>query len=432
MAAKIHVERMMHRSSIAVPGESAASYALIKLIPSGLGSGGAPKPMPLNLALVLDVSGSMYEEDGTNIARLKRVQDAAIAAMQKLKPEDTMTIVAFAHNALTLLPPTKILEKDKIEDVIRKIDMFDVDPGGTAMNDGMRLALDEIEKIAAPGTLSQVLVLTDGETSGEQDCRALAERAQKNKIHLTLMGVGIDWKANLIKDLAKISEGKWYYIDVNQAAETERIFVEEMEQLAATAFLNVEMHIKPMKDIKIKRIRQVVPEIKSLTTTEPEERHMVATLGTLQKDQSSRFVLDLSLPKRPDGKYVIAQLEITYDLGTGARESSGAIPIEVTYTAAGHGYVNAEVMKHIDEVQIFELNENLQKAIASDNKEAVQKVAEQIEQKGQLMGPRAAKKTMLARQVLQELNAGGRVSKKTQLAMEDSARMAAEMPTDQQ
>jgi Ca-activated chloride channel family protein len=428
MAAKIHVERMMHRSSIAVAGESAASYALIKLIPSGLGGAVAAKPMGLNLAMVLDVSGSMYEEDGTNIPRLKRVQDAAVAAIQKLKSEDTMTVVAFAHNALTLLPPTKISEKEKIEEIIRKIDMYDVDPGGTAMNDGMRLALDEVEKLAGPGQLSQIVVLTDGETSGEQDCRQLAERAQKNKIHLTLMGVGIDWKANLIKDLAKISDGKWYYIDVNQAAEAERIFVEEFEELAATAFMNVEMHLRPMKDIKIKRVRQVVPEIKELQTTEPEERHIVASLGTMQKDQSARFVLDLSLPKRPDGKYVIAQMEVTYDLGLGTRESTGPIPIEITYTAAAHGYVNAEVMKHIDEVQIFELNNNLQKAIASDNKEEVQRVAEQIEQKGQLMGPRAAKKTMLARQVLQELNAGGRVSKKTQLAMEDSARMAEEMP----
>src|ERR1019366_2611359 len=389
------------------------------------------KPMGLNLALVLDVSGSMYEEDGTNIPRLKRVQDAAIAAIQKLKPDDTMTIVAFAHNAQTLLPPDKISEKDKIEDVIRKIDMYDVDPGGTAMNDGMRLAIDELEKLAGPGQLSQILVLTDGETSGEQDCRTLAERAHQAKIHLTMMGVGLDWKANLIKDLAKISEGKWYYIDVNQASEAERIFVEEFEQLAATAFMNVEMHIKPMKDIKIKRVRQVVPEIKEMQVTEPEERHLVTNLGTLQKDQSSRFVLDLSLPKRPDGKYVIAQMEITYDLGMGVRESSGMIPIEVTYTSAGQGYINAEVMKHIDEVQIFELNNNLQKAIASENKEEVQKVAMQIEQKGQLMGPRAAKKTMLARQVLQELNTGGRVSKKTQLAMEDSARMAEEMPVGQ-
>src|ERR1035441_2951645 len=103
--------------------------------------------------------------------------------------------------------------------------------------------------------------------------------------------------------------------------------------------MNVEMHVRPMKDIKIKRIRQVVPEIKEMQTTEPEDRHLVAQLGTLQKDQSSRFVLDLSLPKRPDGKYVIAQMEITYDLGMGTRESSGLIPIEVSYTSAGHGYV---------------------------------------------------------------------------------------------
>jgi Ca-activated chloride channel family protein len=428
MAAKIHVERMMHRSSIAVQGESAASYALIKLIPSGLG--GVSKPMGLNLALVLDMSGSMYEEDGTSISRLKRVQDAAIAAIDKLKADDTIAIIAFANNALVVLPPTPVSDKEKIVSAIKNIENNDIDPGGTAMNDGMRIALDEVEKLAGPGRLSQVVVLTDGETSGEQDCRALAERAHKSKIHLTLMGVGIDWKANLIKDLAKISEGKWYYIDVNQAAEAERIFVEEFEQLAATAFMNVEIHLRPMKDIKVKRVRQVVPEIKELAAAEAEERHLVAQLGTLQKDQSARLVLDLSLPKRPDGKYVIAQLEVTYDLGMGTRESTGLIPLEMSYTAAGHGYVNAEVMKHIDEVQIFELNNNLQKAIATDNKEEVQRVAEQIEQKGQLMGPRAAKKTMLARQVLQELNAGGRVSKKTQLAMEDSARLAEEMPTN--
>ncbi len=428
MTAKIHIERMMHRNSIACAGESVASYALIKLIPSGLGQ--VTKPMGLDLALVLDVSGSMYEEDGTGISRLKRIQDAAVAAIQKLKADDTMMIVAFAHNALVLLPPTRIADKATIEDVIRKVDMYDVDPGGTAMNDGMRLALEEVEKLASPGRLSQVVVLTDGETSGEQECRELAQRAHDSKVHLTMMGVGLDWKASLIKDLAKLSEGKWYYIDVNEASEAERIFVEEFESLAASAFMNVEMHLRPMKDIKIKRCRQVAPEITELKLEEPEERHLVAGLGTLAKDVSARYVLDLSLPKRPDGKFVIAQLEVTYDLGQGTRESSGSLPLEITYTAAGHGYINAEVARHIDEVQIFELNNNLQKAIASDNKGEVQRVAQEIEKKGELMGPRAAKKTMLAKQVLQELNAGGRVSKKTQLAMEDSARMADEMPTN--
>src|SRR5947199_2285502 len=105
---KIHIERMMYRSSIAVAGESAASYALIKLIPAG---GGTGAPLSLNLALVLDVSGSMYEEDGTGISRLKRVQEAAIHSLQKLKPTDTISIVAFAHNHQVVLPVTPLAEK---------------------------------------------------------------------------------------------------------------------------------------------------------------------------------------------------------------------------------------------------------------------------------------------------------------------------------
>src|SRR5262245_7926269 len=96
MPAKIHVERMMHRNSISVRGDSAASYALVKLIPTG---NGPSTPLSLNLALVLDVSGSMYEEDGTGISRLKRIQQAALHAIDKLRPEDNLAIVAFAHNA---------------------------------------------------------------------------------------------------------------------------------------------------------------------------------------------------------------------------------------------------------------------------------------------------------------------------------------------
>jgi len=137
--AKIHIERMMYRSSIAVPGESAASYALVKLIPAG---GGASKPVPLNLALVLDVSGSMYEEDGTGISRLSRVQQAAHAAVQKLKPEDHLSIVAFGHDCEVVLPATPMTQKAHIEDVISRIDRFTVDPGGTAMDDGIRRGLE--------------------------------------------------------------------------------------------------------------------------------------------------------------------------------------------------------------------------------------------------------------------------------------------------
>jgi Ca-activated chloride channel family protein len=415
---KIHVERMMYRSSIAVTGDTAASYALIKLIPAG---GGAGKSLPLNLALVLDVSGSMYEEDGTGISRLHRVQQAAHAAVQKLKPEDHLAIVAFAHDCQVVLPSTPLTDKSHIEEVISRIDRFEVDPGGTAMDQGIQMGLSEIEKHHGPGRLSQLVVLTDGETSGERTCRDLAQHSAQKKIRFNVIGVGTEWNQSLIKDLARLAEGDWGYIDVNDASAAERVFVEQFEALASAGFLNVEMKVKAMKDIKIKRVRQVVPDIKELPLTEPEERMHIASLGTLERDNSTRYIIDLSLPKRPDGKFVIAQMEITYDMGRG-RETTGMVPLEVTYTQAGNGYINAEVAKHIDEVQIFEANKNLQQALAANDNEKAKQAAQIIEKKAEVMGPRAAKKTMLAKQVLQELNVGGRVSKKTQLAMDDIAR----------
>jgi Ca-activated chloride channel family protein len=286
---------------------------------------------------------------------------------------------------------------------------------------GIEMGLAEIEKNAGAGRLSQLLVLTDGETSGETACRQLAQQAAHKKIHFNVIGVGTEWNQSLIKDLAKLAEGDWGYIDVNDKSAAERVFVKEFEALSSAGFLNVEMKIKAMKDIKIKRVRQVVPDIKELTTAEAEERTHVASLGTLERDKPTRYILDLSLPKRPDGKFVIAQIEVSYDLGRG-RESTGMVPLEVTYTSAGQGYINAEVAKHIDEVQIFESNKVLQQAIATGDNEKAKKAAQLIEAKAEVMGPRAAKKTMLAKQVLQELHAGGRVSKKTQLAMDDMAR----------
>jgi Ca-activated chloride channel family protein len=426
MTAKLHIERMMYRNSIAVPGESAASYALVKLIPTI--DEEARQPLHLNLALVLDVSGSMYEEDGTGVSRLKRIQQAATEAIQKLAPEDTLAVVAFAHDAHVVLPATSLAEKGKIEEVIRRIDRFDVDPGGTSMDLGLALGLSEVEKHSGPGRLSQLVVLTDGETSAEEKCRQLAQEAGQKRIPVTLMGVGTEWNAGLIKDLARLAEGKWYYIDVDQAQEVARVFRTEFEHLAATAFANVQMHLWPVKDVRVKRVRQVVPEIKDLPLTQPDERCLSASLGTLERDKPSRYILDLSLPRRPDGTYVIVQMEISYELGAGRRESTGKVPLQVQYAEAGQGYINAEVARHIDEVQIYELNKNLQQALAVSDQAEAQRVAETISRKGELLGPRAAKKTMLARQVLQELHAGGRVSKKTQLAVDDVARLAAEMP----
>jgi Ca-activated chloride channel family protein len=417
---RINIERMTHRNAILVSGESAMTYFLVKLIPAG-----DVKGPPLNLALVLDVSGSMAAEDGTGLSRFRRIQEAAKLAIQKFRPDDTISIVAFGYDAKVLLPPTPVADKARIDEIIDNIDNLGVDPGGTAMDEGIKLGLEAVQQNFSAEKLNQVVVLTDGETTGETFCRDLSNQAADKKIPLTMIGIGTDWNASLLKDMARVSLGKWHYIDVNEAKDAERVIATEFASLASAGFLNVEMHIRAVKNVKVKRVRQVAPEIRVMAMEEPEERHLVIPLGTLERDKSTKYILDVSVPKRPDGKYAIAQMEISWDSAVGKREGL-TVPLEITYSSSGQSYINAEVARHIDEVQVAELNESLQQAIAKDDKGQVQKLAEALVKKGDLMGPRAAKKTMLAKQVLQEINVGGRVSKKTQLAMDDAARVAAE------
>ncbi|HEX3149875.1 MAG TPA: VWA domain-containing protein [Gemmataceae bacterium] len=419
-APRLVLERMMHRQSIAIPGESMASYALIKAVPAGEGRA----DVPLTLALCIDISGSMYWGDGTGKSRLDRVREAAIAAVGKMKPSDRLALIAFGNGAEVVLPPTPASEVDKIKETLAKIDMFSVDPAGTTMDEGIGKAIQTLMTPDEVGRLMQVVVLTDGETSGEATCRELARQAWEKKIRFTIMGVGTEWNSILIKDLAKASDGRWYYIDAEQTDEAMRVFLAEFDRLADAAYVNVTMEIKPVKDVKIKRVRQVAPQIRDVPLTPIDDRNLTAALGVLERSHPTKFILDLSLPRRPDGKYVVAQVEVKYDLGDGQTQTTGPVPLEMTYTAAGHGYVNAEVARHIDEVQIFELNANLQQAIAGEQTDEVRRVAEQIARKGGVLGPRGAKKTMLAQQVLAELDGGGRVSKKTMLAVDDVARSA--------
>src|SRR5262249_11437606 len=222
-APRLVLERMMHRQSIAVPGESMASYALLKVVPAGEGAAG----LPITLALCIDISGSMYWADGTGKSRLDRVREAATAAIAKLKPTDRIALIAFGNGADVVLAPTSASEADKIKDTLARIDTYSVDPSGTTMDEGISEALRTLTSADQAGRLLQVIVLTDGETSGEANCRELARQAWEKQVRFTIMGVGTEWNSGLIKDLAKASDGQWYYIDAEQTDEAMRVFLAE-------------------------------------------------------------------------------------------------------------------------------------------------------------------------------------------------------------
>ena len=376
------VESLLHLQSLAADDDWTDTYALLTLIPLVTA---AERNRNLNVALVLDVSASMYEEDGTGVSRLSRVQEAVHSAIQKLKPEDHLSIVAFAHDCQVVLPATSLSEKAKIEEVISRIDRFDVDPAGSAaLDSGIHLALSEIEKNRDSG-LSWLVILSDG-GAGEQDeqdeidldleinegeagrsarsaadrgltaeessrrieenCRHAARRIAQSSVGLTLVGIGADWNRALFVDLACLGKGNWCYLNGNErASEAARLLTEQFE--GRVGFHDVEITIQPLRDVQIKRVWQVAPAVRELALSGLSGPPS-ALLVRLGADQGARFLLELRAPRRAVGQWVLAQMELRYDFGPGVPECTGPIPLTIRYSATGRGHVNALVQRYLD------------------------------------------------------------------------------------
>lgn len=186
----------------------------------------------LHLVLALDVSGSMYEEDGTKSSRIKRLQAAVQKGLDKLNASDKVAVIAWAYNALLLLPPTPMSSKAKVQGIIKRIDMFDVDPGGTSLDKALQIALNQIDRKGADARYA-ILVVTDGETSGEPACLQLAKDARSKGVHLTVIGLSKEVNTEFLKELATLAGGRFDWIDSKQAKEMDRVLLEEFAALVS-------------------------------------------------------------------------------------------------------------------------------------------------------------------------------------------------------
>src|SRR5579864_8745441 len=94
MAQPLTFEALPSREYVMSSAENFVLYVLLEAIAQGRGGGGAGGRTPLNLAVVLDRSGSMYDE-----RRLEFVIEAVKFLVDNLTPDDRVAIVAFADKA---------------------------------------------------------------------------------------------------------------------------------------------------------------------------------------------------------------------------------------------------------------------------------------------------------------------------------------------
>ena len=63
---------------------------------------------PVNVAIVLDRSGSMSGQ------KMRKAKEAAIMAVDRLGPNDIVSVIAYNHTVEVLIPSTKVRDRDEI------------------------------------------------------------------------------------------------------------------------------------------------------------------------------------------------------------------------------------------------------------------------------------------------------------------------------
>lgn len=295
---------------------------------------------PLNLCLILDHSGSMHGRP------LDTVKQAAHRIVDSLSPGDRLSIVIFDHKAKVLVPNQIIENPASVKVEINKLKAS----GGTAIDEGMRLAIEELAK-GKRETISQAFLLTDGENEhGDNNrCLKLAELAAGYSMTMNTLGFGDNWNQDILEKIADGGGGTLSYIQ--QPEEAVDIFSRLFSRIQSVALTNAYLMLSLMPGVRLaelKPIAQVVPDTIELPVVQEGDQYIVR-LGDLMVDAARIVLANLYVGRLPEGKQPIAQLRIRYDDPARSREGllSDPIAVEANVTRNYQPVANPQVQQQV-------------------------------------------------------------------------------------
>ena len=173
------------------------------------------KRLPLNLALVIDTSGSMRDEN-----KLTYVKQAAIALINRLLPDDRLAIISYNNEAKVVLPSSPVRMEQEARWLIQSLRA----DGGTNLGAGLIEGYHQLREFASSRTINRVLLLSDGKanvgiTSSSELSRMTLQEADAG-ISVSTFGVGLDFNEDLLAALSESGRGMYYFIDRPESMET--------------------------------------------------------------------------------------------------------------------------------------------------------------------------------------------------------------------
>jgi Ca-activated chloride channel family protein len=358
MAEPLTFDALVSSEYVLSTAENFVVYALLEAVAHGRGGANGAR-LPLNLGVVIDRSGSMYDE-----RRLEFVVEAVKFLGDNVAPEDKIAVIAFADKAQVIIQPEQIHDRAAVRRALDDIDLLEIG-GGTQMALGMHAAIDEVKRNLAANRLNRVLVLTDGQTYAETECIDLANQ-NRDQMSFSAMGVGVEFNEKLLMRIAQDSHGKYHFI--GNAVEIPGIFEDELAGLRAVTVRNGKIDVVVSQGVQIREAFRASPEIYGLGAPLLEDRKVTYEIGDLEVNVPGSVLLTLVLPPRRPGPVRIAQSAFRYEMpGSGERSINLDVTVEYSLDRTLTSRRNARVMNLVDQVSIAKLQSRAEEELKAGN-----------------------------------------------------------------
>lgn len=193
---------------------------------------------PANLVFLVDVSGSMSDND-----KLPLVKSSLKMLTKQLRSQDTISIVTYAGRTQVTLPGTKGSDTDKI---LAAIDSLDAS-GSTNGEAAIKLAYQQAKIHYKKDGINRILMMTDGDfnvgVSDVDEMLDIIRRERDSGVSLSTFGFGEgNLNDHMMEQVADNGNGNYSYID--SLSEAKKALVDEMSATFNTVAKDVKVQVE--------------------------------------------------------------------------------------------------------------------------------------------------------------------------------------------
>lgn len=306
-----------------------------------------PHRVPVNVAIVIDKSGSMSSD-----RKIEKAKEAALLAVDRLDCSDILSVIAYNHNVEVLVPATKLTDKRSVREEIRRLHAN----GTTALYAGVQKGADEVRKFLVEERVNRIVLISDGlanvgPSSPNELGRLGGCLAREDGISVTTIGLGLGYNEDLMSKLAFNSDGGHYFAE--KVCDLTEIFDKEFSRALSVVARKVQIEIICGEGMRPVRILGREGQIK--------DRCVTMDIQNIYGNHEKYVILEVELPAHSEGKIrELGNIHITYhDMETNTTQKVNGVA-DVRFSVSKEVVeknINKRVMADVVELLAVERNE---------------------------------------------------------------------------